>query len=58
MLYFGWDLYIYMLTNISKKRKKRKINFDELPKKKKNSRIKIIIIKIMIFRIKVLNFTF
>ena len=55
--YILGGIYIYMLTNISKKRKKRKINFDEL-QKKKNSRIKIIIIKIMIFRIKVLNFTF
>ena len=44
--------FIYVLTNISKEIK-RKTNFDELPKK--NSRIKIII---MIFRIKVLNFTF
>ena len=55
--YILGGIYIYMLTNISKKRKKRKINFDEL-QKKKNSRIKITKIKNMRFGTKVLKCIF
>ena len=53
LLYFEYEFYI--LTNISKETKE-KINFDELPKK--NSRIKIITIKIMRFGTKVLKCSF
>ena len=48
-------IFIYVPTNTSKE-KNRKINFDELPKM--NSRIKITLIKIMRFGIKVLKWTF
>ena len=56
---FGWGLNCYILgddfyicTYKYLKRDKKKINFDELPKK--NSKIKITSIKIMRFKTKVL----
>ena len=60
---FGWvlnwyilgDIFTYVVTNTSKRGKRGKTNFDELPKK--NSRIKITKIKIMRFETKVPNFT-
>ena len=48
--------FLHICLQIPQKRKNRKINFDELPKR--NSRIKIITIKIIRFETKVLNFTF
>ena len=49
------EIFTYVLKNISK-RYKKKINFDELPKR--NSRIKITKIKNMRFGTKVLKCTF
>ena len=53
LLYFEDDFYVYAYKYVEK-RQKEKINFDELLK---NSRIKIITIKIMRFKSKDLNFT-